>query len=176
MDDCDLDSPTTCEDEESASFDDNTTELTETADDDDSATVYDSEPNSDTDSGEWSDDFDESDCTAGETSSDAVWENCVGKPCDEERRIPLGDEKSACWNELACEDGIWIKDMVCDYIWTQSGSQTESGSGTEEEECSGSCCPGESSVAECLGQPCDAPDRYGTSDSRGAYSSEIQKS
>ena len=56
MDDCDLDSPTICEDEESASFEDDTTELTETDDDGDSdgdsAIIEESESNSDSGSDE----------------------------------------------------------------------------------------------------------------------------
>ena len=73
---------------------------------------------------------------------------------------------------MVCEDGTLIEE------WSLEGGDYSDYTDTEPTEwsCYGSCCHGAISVAECLGQPCDTPDGYGTSDSRGAYSSEIQKS
>ena len=87
------------------------------------------------------------------------WEDCVGKPCDEGRRIPLNNqgEKSACWEELACEDDTWNKVTVCDSPddYLDTGSQTESGSEIDCE--SGEVSWGGSAEMWeiCVGKPCE---------------------
>ena len=151
MDDCDLDSPTICEDEESASFEDDTTELTETDDDGDSdgdsAIIDESESNTDTDESEIDESgsmWDPFDCgSAGsdewyhpgwDGSKPDIWSACEGKPCVEGRSISsILDEKGGSMLDMICVDGIWIittvgvnigEDTSFDYT---TGTENETG-------------------------------------------------
>ena len=111
MDDCDLDSPTICEDEESASFEDDTTELTETDDDGDSdgdsAIIDESESNTDTDSSEVDESESEWLCAGPCCHGASFVEECVGQPCDvpndydyESKQAAPGDQKSPYYSEI----------------------------------------------------------------------------
>ena len=106
----------------------------------------------------------EFDC-AGEVAWDtsvAMFEYCVGKPCEEGRMIPLNREqneieKSGMYQALVCQDGTWALD------WFDSGT----GSGSDSETGSIYNCYEGMVIAndmygtmepwshECIGQPCD---------------------
>ena len=113
----------------------------------------------------------ELDCAAGEVTwgtSVAIWENCVGEPCEKGRRIPLAreedqTEKSSTWQELVCQDGTWALEWFED-----SDTGSESGSGSIYNCYDGMVIgndmhdTGEPWAHECIGLPCDESARRKT--------------
>ena len=160
MDECDLDSPTVCEDESSEDEESGSSDATESFD-------------STTDDGSESEDEESEDGSSDQTYYTIETDGTESE--DEESDDESSDESEDGESESNSDTGS-----------TSGGTAPieESGSELEDEEegsCLGACCHGGTFVEECVGQPCDVPIDYDYEskaapvDPKSPYYSEIQK-